>query len=104
MNTKRMSALMYMQTSCNTGGKFTCLRCLCHFTYERTLAAHIPECIAVHDGESKVKMPKAGSVVKFTNLYKQNPVNYTIYEDFECIMDKTFQTLYFYDGGIKKLN
>ena len=22
----------------------------------------------------------------------------------ECIMDKTFQTLYFYDGGIKKLN
>ena len=34
-------------------------------------------------------MPKAGSVVKFTNLYKQNPVNYTIYGDFECIMDKT---------------
>ena len=84
-----MSALMYTQTSQTHRGKFTCLRCLCHFTEARTLSAHIPGCLAVHDGECRVRMPCEGDILIFENQHKRHRVDYVVYSDFESVMDKT---------------
>ncbi|XP_067936706.1 uncharacterized protein [Watersipora subatra] len=86
---KSMSALMRKQTYM-TGGRsnYTCLRCLHHSTCERTFKDHIKGCLATHDGTCVIKMPKPGSVMKFKNIKNMEKVPYTVYADFESIIDK----------------
>ena len=84
---KSMSALIYQQTN-NTNKLHTCLRCLHHFTCKRTLQEHIPKCLKLHDGECTVNMPPEGSYIKFKNIMKMEKALYTVYSDFELVIDK----------------
>ncbi|XP_067947655.1 uncharacterized protein [Watersipora subatra] len=84
---KSMSALMYAQTE-HKKSKYTCLRCLHHSTCERTFKDHIKGCLAAHDGTCVVKMPEPGSVMKFKNIKNMEKAPYTVYADFESIIDK----------------
>ena len=61
-----------------------CKRCFNHFTTEDLLNKHMKYCY--NNKESIVKMPKPGSnFLHFKNYYKQLPVPFVVYADFECI-------------------
>ena len=60
-----------------------CKRCFCHFTKPELLDKHIKYCYS--NNSSFVKMPKPGTSLHFKNYYKQLPVPFTVYADFECI-------------------
>ena len=61
-----------------------CLQC---FTSEQVLTNHKENCIEIN-GQQAIKMPSKDSKVKFTNFYKQLPVPFVIYADFEAITQK----------------
>ncbi|XP_067940274.1 uncharacterized protein [Watersipora subatra] len=85
---KSMSALMRKQTDHRGHSNYNCLRCLHHLTCERTFKDHIKGCLAAHDGTCIIKMPKPGSVMKFKNIKNMEKVPYTVYTDFESIIDR----------------
>ena len=60
-----------------------CKRCFCHFTTPELLDKHIKYCY--NNKSSFVKMPKPGSNLHFKNYYKQLPIPFCVYADFECI-------------------
>ena len=64
-----------------------CRYCLQCFSKEEILQNHIPNCIVIN-GKQAIKMPKKGSLVKFTNYHKQLPVPFVIYADFEALTQK----------------
>lgn len=83
---------MYKQTGQTHGGKQTCLRCLSHFTCERTLNNHVEKCLKLHDGECAVRKLKEGSVAEFKNVVKMEKAPYVVYADFESVIDKVTGT------------
>ena len=60
-----------------------CKRCFCHFTTVELLEKHVRYCY--NNKSSFVKMPKPGSHLHFKNYYKQLPIPFVVYADFECI-------------------
>ena len=77
---------MYNQTK-HGHKKHFCMHCLQCFSREDVLAEHIPNCIAIN-GEQAIKMPEECDEVFFNNHYKQLPVPFVIYADFEAITEK----------------
>ncbi|GBN67380.1 hypothetical protein AVEN_149573-1 [Araneus ventricosus] len=83
---KNMNRLLWDLTKFN-GEKFYCDFCLHRFSTEERLASHRLDCR--NHNIQKIRMPtEEEKWLKFTNYRFQLPVPYTIYADFECILEK----------------
>ena len=84
---KDFNKFMY-DTTKHESRKHFCMHCLQCFSSERVLTAHKENCFQVN-GAQAIKMPtKDNNILKFDNAYKQLPVPFVIYADFEAITEK----------------
>ena len=84
---KDFNKFMYNQTK-HKAKKYFCMYCLQCFTTERTLKNHL-EIFIVYNGKQAIKMPaKDNNKLEFKNSYKEIPVPFVIYADFEAITEK----------------
>ena len=82
---KNINALLYDQNK-KTANKFFCVRCLCSFNTEASLAKHTPECKRIADGEpARVVMPDDPTLT-FGNHAKMMKAPYIIYADTEALV------------------
>ena len=70
------------KTSSKNGKIFICKKCFTHFTKEELLEKHIKYCS--NNQTVAVKMPKPNTMLYFKNYYKQLPIPFVVYADFEC--------------------
>ena len=70
------------KTGSNNGKLFICKRCFWHFSKEELLDKHIEYCL--NNKTAVVKMPEPDTYLHFKNYYKQLPVPFVVYADFEC--------------------
>ena len=81
---KNFSRLIRSQITTRTDEPIQiCKRCFCHYTTPELLEKHMEYCY--NNKTSFVKMPKPGSSLHFKNYYKQLPIPFCVYADFECI-------------------
>ena len=81
---KNFSRLIRSQITTRTDEPIQiCKRCFCHFTTPELLEKHTVYCYS--NKTSFVKMPKSGTNLHFKNYYKQLPIPFCVYADFECI-------------------
>ena len=59
-----------------------CKRCFSYFTKEELLQKHILYCS--NNETVSVKMPQPNTMLHFKNYYKQIPIPFVVYADFEC--------------------
>ena len=80
---KNFSRLIRSQITSRTDEPIQiCKRCFSHFTKEELLDNHIKYCSNNKSGF--VKMPKPNTMLYFKNYYKQIPIPFVVYADFEC--------------------
>ena len=85
---KRLTALLYDQNRHNDSKHF-CERCLRGYSRKDLLERHKPECKGLLKSPARTEMLKEGeNKMSFTNHYKQMKVPYTVYADFECVLEK----------------
>lgn len=77
----------YCLTKRSTKSEITFACAVFCFSSEDILKSHTEDCLVIN-GEQAVRMPKEDSKIKFTNDYKQEPVPYVIYADFEILVEK----------------
>ena len=65
----------------NKNKKWFCKSCLQCFSSEIVLRKHKENCLSIN-GKQPVKLE--GGIIKFENYFKQIPVPFKIYADFEC--------------------
>ena len=70
------------KTRSHNGEIFICKRCFCHFTKEELSEKHIKYCS--NNQTVAVKMPEPNTMLHFKNYYKQLPIPFVVYADFEC--------------------
>ena len=70
------------KTKSKDGKIFICKRCFCHYTKPELLDKHIKYCS--NNKEAIIKMPPKNTMLHFKNYYKQLPVPFVVYADFEC--------------------
>ena len=83
---KDFNKFMYNQTK-HEHRKCFCMHCLQCFSREDVLTEHKNNCILIN-GKQAIQMPEKGHIVNFKNYYKQLPVPFVIYADFEAITEK----------------
>jgi len=66
--------------------KLICRRCFGHFKYDKAFENHKRLCTADLNGEPILKMPSAGSRLKFKNYRNMERVPFVIYCDFESVL------------------
>ena len=82
---KNINRLLYDQNKYGNQKHF-CLRCLCSFNTEESLAKHTPECKRVSAGEpARVTLP-TDPTLKFVNHAKVMKAPFLIYADSEAIV------------------
>ena len=69
----------------NKDEKWFCKSCLQRFSSENALIKHKEICLSIN-GKKPVKLEKG--IIKFENHFKQIPVPFKIYADFECNLKK----------------
>ena len=80
---KSFSRLFRSQITTRTNGKiYICKRCFTHFSKEELFQKHIQYCSS--NESVAVKMPTRNSKLGFSNYYKQLPIPFVVYADFEC--------------------
>ena len=80
---KNFHRLIKSQLTKSKDGKiFICKRCFTHFTKEELLEKHIKYCS--NNQTVAVKMPELNTYLHFKNYYKQLPISFVVYGDFEC--------------------
>ena len=80
---KSFSRLFRSQITSRTNGKiYICKRCFTHFSKEELFQKHIEYCS--NNETVAVKMPPKNSKLSFNNYYKQLPIPFVVYADFEC--------------------
>ena len=80
---KSFSRLFRSQITSRTNGKiFICKRCFTHFSKEELFQRHIEYCSS--NESVVVKMPTRNSKLGFINYFKQLPIPFAVYADFEC--------------------
>ena len=79
----------------NKNKRWFCRRCLQCFSSENVLIKHKENCLSINSKES-VKLEKA--TIEFENYFKQIPVPFKIYADFECNLRGVER----YEGSYKK--
>ena len=67
----------------NKNKKYFCKCCLQCFSSEKVLIKHKENCLVIN-GKQRVKL-KSGSI-SLKNYFKQLPVPFKVYADFECIL------------------
>ena len=70
--------------------KYFCKCCLQCFSSEKVLIEHKVDCLIIN-GKQSVKL-KSGSI-SFNNYFKQLPVSFIIYADFECILKEVIKVV-----------
>ena len=61
---------------------FICKRCFCHFKKQELLDKHIEYCS--NNKVAVAKMPEPNTSIHFKKYFKQFPVPFVVYADFEC--------------------
>ena len=80
---KNFHRLIRSQKTKSKDGKiFICKRCFTHYTKEELLEKHIKYCS--NNQTVAVKMPEPNTYLHFKNYYKQLPIPFVVYADFEC--------------------
>ena len=74
--------IISQKTSSKNGKIFICKKCFTHFTKEELLEKHIKYCS--NNETVSVKMPEPNTMLYFKNYYKQLPIPFVVYADFEC--------------------
>ena len=77
---KDFNTLMFHKTK-NKNKKWFCKSCLQCFSSESVLIKHKEDCLSI-DGKQSVNLEKR--IIEFENDFKQLPVPFKIYADFEC--------------------
>ena len=70
------------KTASKNGTIFICKKCFTHFTKDELLQKHIIYCS--NNETVCVNMPKENTMLNFKNYYKQLPIPFVVYADFEC--------------------
>ena len=77
---KDFDRFMFHKTK-NKNKKWFCKSCLQCFSSESVLIKHKENCLSIN-GKQSVKLEKG--IIEFENYFKQIPVPFKIYADFEC--------------------
>ena len=77
---KILAHLMFHKTK-NKNKKWFCKSCLQCFSSENVLIKHKEDCLSIN-GQQSINLEKG--TIKFKNYFKQLPVSFKIYADFEC--------------------
>ena len=77
---KDFNRFMFHKTK-NKNKKWFCKSCLQCFSSENVLIKHKENCLSIN-GKQSVKLEKG--IIEFKNYFKQIPVPFKIYADFEC--------------------
>ena len=77
---KDFNRFMFHRTK-NKNKKWFCKSCLQCFSSENVLIKHKENCLSIN-GKQSVKLEEG--IIKFENYFKQIPVPFKIYADFEC--------------------
>ena len=80
MYIKDLDRFMFHKTK-NKNKKWFCRSCLQCFSGENVLIKHKENCLNIN-GKQSLKLKKG--IIKFENYFKQIPVSFKIYADFEC--------------------
>ena len=75
-----LDRFMFHKTE-NKSKKWFCKSCLQCFSSENVLIKHKENCLSIN-GKQSVKLEEG--IIKFENYFKQIPVPFKIYADFEC--------------------
>ena len=78
---KNFTRLIKSQKTKSKEKIFICKKCFTHYTKEELLQKHILYCS--NNETVSVKMPKPNTILHFKNYYKQLPVPFVVYADFE---------------------
>ena len=79
----------------NKNKKWFCRSCLQCFSSESVLIKHKENCLSIN-GKQSVKLEKG--IIEFENYFKQIPVPFKIYADFECNLESAES----YEGSYTK--
>ena len=77
---KDFNTFMFHKTK-NKNKKWFCKSCLQYFSSENVLTKHKEDCLSIN-GQQSVHLEKG--IIEFKNYFKQLPVPFKIYADFEC--------------------
>ena len=80
---KDFNKFMFHKTK-NKNKKWFCRSCLQCFSSQNVLIKHKEDCSIIH-GKQSVKLEKG--ITEFENYFKQIPVPFKIYADFECNLE-----------------
>ena len=91
---KDFDRFMFHKTK-NKNKKWFCRSCLQCFSSESVLIKHKENCLSIN-GKQSVKLEKG--IIEFENYFKQIPVPFKIYVDFEC----NLRSVESYEGSYTK--
>ena len=80
---KDFDRFMFHKTK-NKNKKWFCRSCLQCFSSENVLIKHKEDCLSIN-GKQSVKLEKG--TIEFENYFKQIPVPFKVYADFECNLE-----------------
>ena len=83
MYIKAFNRFMFHKTN-NKNKKYFCKRCLQCFSSINVFTEHIEVCLSINGAQS-VRLVKG--TIEFKNYFKQIPVLFKIYADFECNLE-----------------
>ena len=92
---KDFDRFMFHKTK-NKNKKWFCKSCLQCFSSENVLIKHKENCLSIN-GKQSVKLEKG--IIEFENYFKQIPVPFKIYADFEC----NLRSVESYEGSYTKI-
>ena len=79
---KDLNTFMFHKTK-NKNKKWFCKSCLQRFSSENVLIKHKEDCLSIN-GQQSINLEKG--TIDFKNYFKQLPVPFKVYVDFECIL------------------
>ena len=91
---KDFERFMFHKTR-NKNKKWFCRSCLHCFSSESVLVKHKENSLSIN-GKQSVKLGKG--IIEFENYFKQIPVSFKIYDDFEC----NLRDVEYYEGSYTK--
>ena len=81
---KEFDRFMFHKTK-NKNKKWFCKSCLQCFSSENVLIKHKEDCLSIN-GQQSINLEKG--TIEFKNYFKQLPVPFKIYADFECNLER----------------
>ena len=91
---KHFNTFMFHKTK-NKNKKWFCRSCLQCFNSENVVTKHKEDCLSIN-GKQSVNLEKG--IIEFENYFKQLPVTFKIYADFEC----NLRDVEIYEGSYTK--